>query len=305
MNDSLAILETVGFFPIVEVKKKESVRLLAETLLSCGLPIIEIPLRTDAALDAMRIVRDEYPGMLLGAGTVLSPHAADEAHTAGARFMLAPGFNPHVVDYCLDKGYEFVPGISSPTGVELALEKGVRAVKFFPAAELGGLRFLKAMSAPFSEIRYVPTGGVHNGNLVEYLDDPRVLACGGTWIAKADLVESGRTDEIKRVVESAFHAVLALRTEAPRRGGSKPEPDDVRKLLGELLPQGEAVVSKKSQSVAMSDDGTIEISTRDLRKAAAFCERRGFDIAREGAETVEVRRSDLGCRVRMTERKRS
>ena len=176
---------------------------MGRALLGGRLPIAEITFRTAAAEAAIRALTTELPDLLVGAGTVLTIDQVKAAVDAGARFMVAPGFNPTVVDYCLANNIPVVPGINNPSQIERALERQLKVVKFFPAEASGGLPFLKAVAAPYSDILFMPTGGINLQNLMSYLSFPRVIACGGSWMVAAGLISEGNFGEIEKRTQEA------------------------------------------------------------------------------------------------------
>ena len=182
-------LQSLRLIPVVALDRAEDAEPLADSLSAGGLRCAEITLRTDAALDSIQALagREEF---LIGAGTVHSAEQAKTAVEAGAQFVVTPGFNPRTVKWCQENQVPVFPGIATPTDLELALEHGVETVKFFPAETLGGVNTLKAFSGPYGQIRFIPTGGIHAGNLADYLALPSVLACGGSWMVKAGDWES-------------------------------------------------------------------------------------------------------------------
>ena len=205
-----AILERIGalrLVPVVKIESSKDAVPLGQALLEAGLPIAEITFRTAAAEGAIRALTAELPELLVGAGTVLSVDQIKSASDAGARFMVAPGFNPTVVDYCLKHDICVVPGVNNPSQIERALERRLEVVKFFPAEASGGLPFLKAVAAPYSDILFLPTGGISLQNLMTYLSFPRVIACGGSWMVEADLISAGNFPEIKRRSREAVAAI--------------------------------------------------------------------------------------------------
>jgi len=177
-------LQALRLIPVVALERAADAEPLADALCAGGLPCAEVTLRTEAALDSLRALagREE---LLLGAGTVHSAEQAAAAVDAGAQFVVTPGFNPRTVKWCQENQVPVFPGIATPTDLELALEHGVETVKFFPAETLGGVNTLKAFSGPYGQMRFIPTGGIHAGNLADYLALPSVLACGGSWMVKA------------------------------------------------------------------------------------------------------------------------
>ena len=210
VSNVLARLGEARILPVVELDTSEAALPLAKALMAGGLPVAEITFRSEAAADSIGILRERIPEMLVGAGTVLNIEQVELAHRAGSRFVVTPGFNPAVVEACLETGLPVLPGINNPTGVERALGFGLDAVKFFPAEASGGVPFLKALSGPYPFVRFVPTGGIGPDNLGNYLALPNVLACGGSWIVSPALVRASRFDEVARLAGEAV--ALAARS---------------------------------------------------------------------------------------------
>lgn len=200
----LARLGEAGVVPVVELEHCEVAVPLARALLAGGLPVAEITFRSEAAAASIRILREQIPEMLVGAGTVLNVEQVELAYRAGSQFVVTPGFNPAVVEACIELDVPILPGINNPTGVEQAMGFGLEAVKFFPAEASGGVSFLKALSGPYPSVRFLPTGGIALNNLRDYLALPNVLACGGTWIVSPALVRESRFDEITRLADEAI-----------------------------------------------------------------------------------------------------
>jgi 2-dehydro-3-deoxyphosphogluconate aldolase/(4S)-4-hydroxy-2-oxoglutarate aldolase len=207
MNEVLQKFGARRLVPVVKIQNSEDAIPLGRALLEARLPIAEITFRTAAAEGAIRALTAELPELLVGAGTVLSVDQVKSALDAGARFMVAPGFNPTVVDYCLERNICVVPGVNNPSQIERALERKLKVVKFFPAEASGGLRFLKAVAAPYSDILFLPTGGINLQNLMMYLSFARVIACGGSWMVAADLISAGNFAEIKKRSREAVAAI--------------------------------------------------------------------------------------------------
>ena len=199
----IARIEAARMMPILTLDRSESAIPLAKALLAAGLPVAEIAFRSDAAADAVRIMREQFPDMLVGAGTILSARQVETARRAGSQFIVTPGFNPEVVEASMAAGLPILPGINNPTGVEQAMGFGLEAVKFFPAEASGGVAFLRAMSGPYPAMRFLPTGGIVPENLTSYLALPNVFACGGSWIAGPALVRTARFDDIERLAAEA------------------------------------------------------------------------------------------------------
>jgi len=195
--------------PVVAIDKVDAALPLADALIAGGLPVAEITFRTKAAADVMRLLAAKRPQLLLGAGTVLNVTDLQLAKDCGARFAVAPGFNPDVVKAALDIGLPFAPGVMTPTDIEAALSFGLSTLKYFPAEAAGGVAFLKSLSAPYKHlgIRFIPTGGISAQNAAAYLSLETVLAVGGTWVAQRDSVASGRWDEIIETCREICHSL--------------------------------------------------------------------------------------------------
>ena len=204
-------IERGRIVPIVVLDDVDAAAPLAEALLAGGLDVMEITLRTGAALAAIRRIATAYPEMLLGAGTLLDPSQVEQARDAGAVFGLAPGLNPRVVQAAANGGMLFAPGVMTPSEVEQAWAIGCKLLKFFPAEPAGGVAMLKALAGPYAHLglRFIPTGGIHTGNLADYLKVPLVAAIGGSWMVDKALVAAGRWDEITRLTRVAVAAATA------------------------------------------------------------------------------------------------
>lgn len=211
MNDTLKKIGQTGIVPVVVLNKAGDAVPLAESLIKGGLPCAEVTFRTDAAEDAIRAIARQFPDMFVGAGTVLTTEQVDRAIGAGAKFIVSPGLNPKVVEYCVRKGYPVTPGIMTPTELEMALGFELDVVKFFPAENAGGLKMIKAMSAPYTMVKFMPTGGINATNVRDYLACDKILACGGSWMVKADLVSTGNFAEIERLAKEAAAIVKEIR----------------------------------------------------------------------------------------------
>jgi 2-dehydro-3-deoxyphosphogluconate aldolase / (4S)-4-hydroxy-2-oxoglutarate aldolase len=211
MIDVVERIRGVGIVPVTKLEKPEDARPLGKALLQGGLPVAEITFRSAAAPGAIRILREEYPTLLVGAGTILTPAQADAALDAGAAFAVTPGFNPRVVDHCLAKGLPIVPGVNSPSQVDEGLERGLRLLEFFPAEASGGVRMLKALHGPYAEVSFVPTGGVEPANLASYIALSYVAAVGGSWMVREELLQAGRLGEGADLCREAVRLVSSLR----------------------------------------------------------------------------------------------
>lgn len=203
MNDSLEKIAALRLVPVVKIENSKDAVSLGKALIDGKLPLAEVTFRTAAAEAAIRAMTAELPELLVGAGTVLSVEQVKSAIDAGAHFIVAPGFNPTVVDYCLENNICVVPGVNNPSQIERALERKLRVVKFFPAEASGGLPFLKAVAAPYGDVQFMPTGGINLQNLKSYLSFPRVIACGGSWMVESSLISAGNFAEIEKRIREA------------------------------------------------------------------------------------------------------
>lgn len=202
----MTILEKMGewkIIPVVKLERSEDAVNLGESLSAGGLPVAEITFRTDAAEESIKLLTAHLPEITVGAGTVLTVDNVKKAVDAGVKFIVTPGFNLKVVDYCIQNNIPITPGVNSPTQVEMGLDRGLTVLKFFPAEVSGGVAMLKAFAGPYGGVKFVPTGGINAGNLPDYLALKNVLAIGGSWIVKSDLISSGNFEKIQRLVEGA------------------------------------------------------------------------------------------------------
>jgi 2-dehydro-3-deoxyphosphogluconate aldolase/(4S)-4-hydroxy-2-oxoglutarate aldolase len=207
----------LGLVPVVEIPDAALAGPLGQALLAGGLPCAEITFRTSSAAAAIAVLRRECPDLLVGAGTVLTPAQVDAAADAGAAFIVAPGFNPVTLERARARGLPMIPGVCTPTEIEQALSHGVDVLKFFPAEAAGGVAFLRAVSAPYKNVRFIPTGGVSASNLASYLALPQVLACGGSWMVSQGLLLRGDFEAIRRLTSEAVSVAAAARVQASAR----------------------------------------------------------------------------------------
>lgn len=200
-----------GVVPVVVVEDVKDALPLAQALTEGGLPCAEVTFRTEAAEESIRRMSEKYPDMLVGAGTVLTIEQVDRAMGAGAKFIVSPGFDPEIVDYCLGKDIPVFPGCITPSELAQAAKRGMKVVKFFPAEQAGGVAMIKAMAAPYTMMKFMPTGGISAKNLKEYLEYDRILCCGGSWMVKGDMIRNGEFDKIKELAEEAVKLAASIR----------------------------------------------------------------------------------------------
>ena len=203
MHPMFEQLAAVRLVPVIVINDVSKAVPLAKALYDGGLPCAEITFRTAQAADAIRAIADELPDMLLGAGTVLTTAQVDKALASGAKYIVAPGLNPEVVKYCQSKNVPMLPGVCTPSEVEQGLALGLSALKFFPAEAAGGVNMLKSLSGPYGGVKFMPTGGITQKNLNEYLSIKSVFACGGSWMVKDDLIAAGDFAQITRLTREA------------------------------------------------------------------------------------------------------
>ena len=204
MNGVLDQLGKIGIIPVVVIDNISDADGLADALLRGGIPCAEVTFRTEAAEEAIRRLTDRFQELLVGAGTVLSLEQAKCAVSAGARFIVSPGTSPDIVQYCIENSIPIIPGVQTPTEIELAMKYGIDVVKFFPSELAGGVKMLKALAAPYQNIKFVPTGGINVQNVGDYLEFDKVLACGGSWMVNKELIKKRQFSEIQiKVAEAA------------------------------------------------------------------------------------------------------
>ena len=201
--NALERIAELKLLPVIRIADLSDAVPLADALIGGGLPAAEITFRTECAAEAIFRIRNAFPEMLVGAGTVLSIDQAKSAAAAGAGFIVSPGSNPAVIGYCTENGIPIVPGCVTPSEIETAMSLGIGTVKFFPAEAYGGVRTISALSAPYRNIRFIPTGGINESNLLSYLKCPSVIACGGSFMAEPSLIEGKRFDSIREATKKA------------------------------------------------------------------------------------------------------
>lgn len=197
--------------PVVVLEDADDALPLADALIKGGIPCAEVTFRTDAAEESIRRMSGQYPEMLVGAGTVLTTEQVDRAVSAGAKFIVSPGFDPEIVDYCIEKKIPVFPGCITPSEAAQAVKRGLRIVKFFPAEQAGGLAMIKAMAAPYTMLKFMPTGGISADNLETYLSCDKILCCGGSWMVKGGLIREKAFDRITELSKEAVELAKKVR----------------------------------------------------------------------------------------------
>ncbi len=287
-NDMIKELYSIGLIPVIKIENPDDAVPLAKALIDGGLPAAEITFRTACAAEAIKNITEAYPEMLVGAGTVLTTEQVDAAIAAGSKFLVSPGLNPKVTAYCLSKGVPMLPGCSNPSDIEAALELGLTTVKFFPAEAAGGLKMLKAMAAPYGQLTFMPTGGINADNLLDYLKFNKIIACGGSFMVKDELIKEKKWDEITALTKNAVKKMLGL--EFVHMGINNDNPEEAEKgaKLFEMLFG--LPLRQTSKSIFAGDEfefmcqrgpgkcGHIAIRTPFVDRAMAYFTRMGFEF---------------------------
>ena len=288
MNEVLMKLNKIGIVPVVVLDRVEDALPLAEALMKGGLPCAEVTFRTAAAEEAIRQIAKAYPDMLVGAGTVLTVEQVQRAVDAGARFIVSPGLNPEVVKYCVDRQIPVIPGTCNPSDIEAAIGLGLDVVKFFPAEAAGGLAMIKAVAAPYTKMKFMPTGGINAANLNQYLAFPKILACGGSWMVSKDLVKAGNFDKIRDLTREAVMTMLGF--ELKHVGVNckdEAEAEEVagafESLFGFAKKKGNSSVFAGAALEAMKspylgEKGHIAIGTNSVKRAIHYLEGQGYEF---------------------------
>ncbi|MBQ1261121.1 MAG: bifunctional 4-hydroxy-2-oxoglutarate aldolase/2-dehydro-3-deoxy-phosphogluconate aldolase [Clostridia bacterium] len=280
-------LYDIGLIPVIKIENAEDAVPLAKALIDGGLPAAEITFRTAQAAEAIKNITEAYPDMLVGAGTVLTTEQVDAAIAAGASFIVSPGLNPKVTSYCLSKGVPMLPGCSNPSDVECALELGLKTVKFFPAEAAGGLKMLKAMSAPYGQLTFMPTGGINADNLLEYLKFNKIIACGGSFMVKDELIKAKAWDEITALTKDAVMKMLGLEVvHVGINNESKEEAQRAAKLFELMFGMKLRETSKSTfasnvelmHAKGPGKHGHLAIGTNFVDRAMAYFKRMGFEF---------------------------
>jgi 2-dehydro-3-deoxyphosphogluconate aldolase/(4S)-4-hydroxy-2-oxoglutarate aldolase len=321
MQTILEEIGKIGIVPVIKIDDADKAVPLAKALSAGGIPCAEVTFRTAQGEEAIRRIAKETPEILVGAGTVLSIEQVDRAIGAGAKFIVSPGFNPKVVAYCVQKEIPITPGCANPSDIEQALEFGLEAVKFFPAEQAGGLDYIKAISAPYPGMKVIPTGGINAGNIARYIAFEKILACGGSWMVSADLINAGDFDKITALSREAVLNMLCLGlAHIGINAGSEGEAEKAAKIFSALFgfPQktgassifsGEHIEIVKTSAPGVH--GHIAVGTNSIARAAAHLERAGvvFDHANAKKDgkgnvmAVYLKEEILGFAVHLLQRK--
>lgn len=280
MNAVLEKIQKLGIVPVVVLNHADEAEPVAKALCEGGLPVAEVTFRTDAAEESIRIMKQKFPNMLVGAGTVLTVDQVDRAVNAGAEFIVSPGFNANVVKYCIEKGILITPGCNNPSAMESAMELGLDVVKFFPAEASGGIKAIKAMAAPYVNLKFMPTGGINEKNINEYLAFPKVIACGGSWMVNGELIKNRAYDRIAELTREAVMTVLGFELKhvginCQNEAEAEKTADIFAHAFGFAKKSGNSSVFAGSYIEAMKEPylgqkGHIAIGTNNMERAVNY-----------------------------------
>ncbi|MDR3051739.1 MAG: bifunctional 4-hydroxy-2-oxoglutarate aldolase/2-dehydro-3-deoxy-phosphogluconate aldolase [Oscillospiraceae bacterium] len=291
--DMLDRLSLAGIVPVIKIEDAADAVPLCRALAEGGLPVAEITFRTAAAPDAIAAVHRELPDVLLGAGTVLTAEQVDKAKAAGAGYVVTPGINPQVVARCQQVGLPVVPGCANPSDIEVAIGFGLKVVKFFPAEAIGGLPLIKALAGPYGDMRFVPTGGIGEKNLLDYLSFPKVAACGGSWMVPDAAIKAKDWDKIRDLTASAVQLMLGFElahvgVNSQSEGEAKNTADTFGKLLNWPVKEGNGSLFAGAGLEIMKAQGRgsrghLAIRTNSVARAKAWLQGRSVAFAEETA----------------------
>ena len=291
--DILEKLSLAGLVPVIKVDDAADAVPLCRALAEGGLPVAEITFRTAAAEEAIRLVHEQLPEVILCAGTVLTTDQADRAVKAGAAAIVSPGLNPEVVRWCLDHNVPVCPGTSNPSDIEVALSLGLTAVKVFPAEAIGGIKLIKSMAAPYGDMRFMPTGGVNEQNMLDYLAFDKIMCCGGSWMVPGDAVKAKDWDRITALTRSAVDKMLGLELRHIGINSGTPEQaladaKAIAKLMGWPVKEGNSSDFAGTGFECMKKQGRgthghIAIGCNSVARAKWHLEQRGYAFDEDSA----------------------
>jgi 2-dehydro-3-deoxyphosphogluconate aldolase/(4S)-4-hydroxy-2-oxoglutarate aldolase len=295
METILESLGKIGIVPVIKIDDAAKAVPLAKALAAGGIPCAEVTFRTEAGAEAIRRIAAEVPEVLLGAGTVLTIEQVERAIAAGAKFIVSPGLNPMVVAYCVNKGIPIIPGCANPSDIEQALELGLDTVKFFPAEQAGGLDYIKAIAAPYTQVKFMPTGGINQGNIAKYIAFDKIVACGGSWMVSADLINAGDFEKITALCREALLSMLGfsmvhIGINTPNAEAALKAANLFSSLFGFAVKDGagSAFAGEGLEIMKAPGRGThghIAIAANSVFRAAAWFERQGIALDKSSIKT--------------------
>ncbi|MFV0254869.1 MAG: bifunctional 4-hydroxy-2-oxoglutarate aldolase/2-dehydro-3-deoxy-phosphogluconate aldolase [Erysipelotrichaceae bacterium] len=288
LKDIYTRINEAGVVPVVKIDQIEDALPLAQAFIAGGINVAEITFRTECAAAAIKAIKQKFPEMLVGSGTVLTIQQVDASIEAGAEFIVSPGLNPTIVKYCQSKNIPIMPGCTNPSDVEMALSLGLTYLKFFPAEASGGLNYIRALSGPFPQIKFMPTGGINENNLQDYLKSDKILACGGTWMCKASDISN---NDYQKITELSKSAVKKVHNFQLAHIGINSADETQAKELANLFSltfgfaNEEAIASffvsnniEIMKKPYLGKKGHIAIACNNLKRAEAYLIKQGFSI---------------------------
>lgn len=310
MNDVLKKLSAIGIVPVVVINDAEKAVPLAKALVEGGIPCAEVTFRTEAAEEAIRRMAQEVPELIVGAGTVLTKDQADRAIAAGSQFLVSPGLDPEIVEYCNEKGYLITPGTANPSDLNHAVKLGLEVVKFFPAEAAGGLKMIKSMAAAYTSLKFMPTGGISAANLNSYLEYNKIICCGGSWMVPGKLIDEGKFDEIVALCKEAVATMLGFEVahvgiNTENETEALAVADKFNKLFNFSIKNGNSAVFASSgvevrKQMFLGKNGHIAIKTNYMERAINYIQAMGgeFDmetaVEKNGKITAIYLKEDFG-----------
>ncbi len=297
MNELIRKISEIGIVPVIKIDDASKTVGLAKALCEGGLPCAEITFRTDAAVEAIKIFKNNFPEMIIGAGTILTIEQVKLAVAAGAEFIVSPGLNPDVVKYCVDNHIVIIPGCANASDIEQAIKYGLDVVKFFPAEPLGGIKMIKALSAPYSHMRFMPTGGINENNVNDYLKNDIIVACGGTWMIPQKSIHDNDFDTIKKLTKEAVYKMLGFQLahigiNFDDSYAAKKAADVFDNLFGFEANENTGSIFAHTfmellKTPYLGEKGHIAISTNSVCRAKAYLEKKGVAFLEDTAKLDE------------------
>lgn len=294
MENIFTAVSSVGIVPVIKLDDSKDAILVCEALNKGGIPIAEITFRTDAAEESIEKVSKEMPDMLVGAGTVTTKEQVDRAFSAGAKFIVSPGFNPKIAAYVLSKNIPIFPGCTTASEVELALELGIEVLKFFPAEQSGGLDKIKSLCAPYTKAKFMPTGGIDLENIATYLAFEKIVACGGSFMVKDEFIKNKEFDKITEISKRTIQTILGF--ELAHIGINSKDESEAISVSNTLASIFDHDVKNGNSSIFsgtmfeimkspfLGTHGHIAVRTNSVERAAYYMKNRGIKIKNNTAK---------------------
>ena len=291
MADILKKIHGIGIVPVIALENVEDAAPLAQALCNGGLPVAEVTYRTACAHDAMIEMKKACPQMLVGAGTVLTKEQVDSALDAGAEFIVSPGLNPEIVRYCQEKNVPILPGTANASDIEVALSLGLTAVKFFPAEPLGGIKMISALAAPYTQMKFMPTGGVSPKNMKDYLSNPKIIACGGTWMIDKKAMQEKNFAKIEELTRQAVREMLEIKIKHIGINVPTAEAKGTAEMMARLFQGvvsetskgyfGSPLIEVMNEGFHVGTHGHIAMGVSSTERAMAYFKALGYEFDEE------------------------